>query len=95
MLSLSIAILAGVAISMFDYAGAYKALVRRVILASLTFPLFLVLAFEKLQSHFDREAFSGRMRIWSTMLLYARDHFWTGAVSVPSGARARSARFFN
>lgn len=79
MLSLSIAILAGVAISMFDYAGAYKALVRRVILASLTFPLFLVLAFEKLQSHFDREAFSGRMRIWSTMLLYARDHFWTGA----------------
>jgi hypothetical protein len=75
MLSLSIAILAGVAISMFDYAGAYKALVRRVILASLTFPLFLVLAFEKLQSHFDREAFSGRMRIWSTMLLYARDHF--------------------
>lgn len=79
MLSLSIAILAGVAISMFDYAGAYKALVRRVILASLTFPLFLVLAFEKLQSHFDREAFSGRMRIWSTMMLYARDHFWTGA----------------
>lgn len=79
MLSLSIAILAGIAITMFDYAGAYKTLVRRVILAFLTFPLFLVLVFEKLQPYFDREAFSGRMRIWSTLMLYARDHFWTGA----------------
>jgi len=79
MLSLSFAIMAGLAITMFDYAGAYKGLIRRAILLMLALPIVAAALFDRIEPYIDREAFSGRMRIWSTMALFTRDHFWTGA----------------
>jgi O-antigen ligase len=77
-----LAILGGFFLQLIDYAKhteRHETIIRRVILAALTLPLIAVYFGDQLQRYVDPYAFTGRMRIWSTLILYARDHFWTGA----------------
>ncbi|MBB3956831.1 O-antigen ligase family protein [Novosphingobium sediminicola] len=79
MSGLFIALIAGLAIHSYDPRSHYAATIRSMILFAFALPLAAVFFASSLEPLVDPYAFTGRVRIWSTLILYAQDHFWTGA----------------